>query len=287
MPPLPPSLYNQLSVCFTFAPPPLPPGKNVLVSNSRCETLAAHEQRLQQRCIVLFEGFYEWRQQQQQHGSGGGGDKIAHAIRLSAGFNSFQPRDDAAAAAPAGSSHEVLMIGARAHQPTRMLVRAKCAGGSFRAIGATHAAPPGAVIINGCCSIVTTPACMQLQVLYNPMSPGRAPPPPPPPSPPSSHTLPQSLHHRMPLLLLTAQVPPPPLLLLLLLLKFTLQDAAVWLDPHASLKSVENVFQQQQQQEVKEEAAGEAGGMFSIIEVAPFVNRCVKRSYCCCCCCCR
>jgi hypothetical protein len=89
----------------------------------------------------------------------------------------------------------------------------------------------------------------------------------------------------MPLLLLTAQVPPPPLLLLLLLLlKFTLQDAAVWLDPHASLKSVENVIQQQQ--EVKEEAAGEAGGMFSIIEVAPFVNRYVKRSCCCCCCCC-
>jgi putative SOS response-associated peptidase YedK len=108
------------------------------VSNSRCETLAQHGSRLQQRCIVLFEGFYEWKQQQQQQRQGDiGSGKIAHAIRLKSEFRAQPQRCHGTAAAAAdaaaiststttadddgdddedaggiGSSSDLLMIGA-------------------------------------------------------------------------------------------------------------------------------------------------------------------------------
>jgi hypothetical protein len=71
--------------------------------------LANDDRRLQQRCIVLFEGFYEWRQQQQQHSSSSSSsEKIAHIIRLHADFQATQHQGGA------GSSHELLMIGMKA-----------------------------------------------------------------------------------------------------------------------------------------------------------------------------
>ena len=79
----------------------------------------------------------------------------------------------------------------------------------------------------------------------------------------------------MPLLLLTAQVVPALLLLLLLLtLLLETQDAAAWLDPHASQQSLEGIIKQQQnQQHDGQKQVDETNDLFITVAVAPFVNR--------------
>jgi hypothetical protein len=63
---------------------------------------------MQQRCIVLVEGFYEWKQVRDARGSI---DNVAHAIHWHSNFNAELPHQDAASGT--GSSRELLMIGTR------------------------------------------------------------------------------------------------------------------------------------------------------------------------------
>jgi hypothetical protein len=78
--------------------------------------LASQDGRLRQRCIVLFEGFYEWSQLQHNGSSSSSSDKIAHVIRLNDNFSANEHCVDVSDGV--GSSSDLLMIGVTDYEYT-------------------------------------------------------------------------------------------------------------------------------------------------------------------------